>query len=284
MNSWPPENLVALDGTASAWCGGDGARPVLDGILEAAEQLTPGAHVGICAVTDDNGYATLAGTDPLVFMLDELQYDLDEGPGLTAMREGHTVIVDDAESEHRWPRFMSRAVDLGLRSHLGMPISVEGRTVGGLNLYSTAHTSVDAGRLASARLFTAQAAIALGQARRENDLVMALQSSRTIGKAIGLVMERYDLDDHEAFEHLVRWSQNANVKLRDIAAHLIKQSNDLRHLTRARQQPGQQHSPDLTLVPRLETADDRAFASIDGLQTLTHSTTTVEGPTLLSDP
>ena len=255
MNPSPPENFRSLDGSASAWCGG-GTPLMLESILDTAEHLAPGAHVGISVANAAGTYTTLAGTDPLVFVLDELQNDLDEGPGLTAMREGRTVVVDDAESEHRWPRFMSRAVDLGLRSHWGVPISVEDKTLGSVNMYATAHTSVGAGRLAHTRVFAAQAAVALGQAQRENDLVMALQSSRTIGKAIGLVMERFDLDDHEAFAHLVQWSQKSDVTLRDLAAHLVKQSNDLRHLTKATQPPDQDHSPGLTLVGRLDVEDD----------------------------
>jgi GAF domain-containing protein len=252
-------------------------------ILDAAEALAPGGHVGICVVGSDNMYTTLAGTDPLVFILDDMQYALDEGPGITAMREGHTVIVDDAETEHRWPRFMSIAVDLGLRSHLGMPISVEGRTVGGLNLYSTVHASVDAGRLAHARLLAAQAAIALDAAQRENDLVLALQSSRTIGKAIGLVMERLNLDDHEAFAHLTRLSQKSNVALRDIAAHLVKQSNDLRHVAQARQPRQQERSPGLTLVPRFGASDDQELDALAILGLLTDSTAHGDDPTLLSE-
>jgi GAF domain-containing protein len=282
VQPWPPENLVALDGSATAWCGG-GAPPTLRPILDAAEQLAPGSHVGICVASSDNTYTTLAGTDPLVFMLDDMQYALDEGPGITAIREGHTVIVDDAESEHRWPRFMSIAVDLGLRSHLGMPISVEGRTLGGLNMYSTVHASVDAGRLAHARLLAAQAAIALDAARRENDLVLALQSSRTIGKAIGLVMERFNLDDHEAFAHLTKLSQRSSVALRDIAAHLVKQSNDLRHLTQARQPRHQERSPGLTLVPRLDGLDDQELDAIAYVGPLTDSTVHGDDPTLLSE-
>lgn len=230
---------------------------MLSPILDAAEKLVPGGHVGICVASGDNSYATIAGSHPLVFMLDDIQYALDEGPGLTAMREGPPVIIDDAESEHRWPTFMSIAVALGLRSHLGMPIVVEGRTLGGLNIYSTVHTSVDVGRLAHARLLAAQAAISLGQAQRENDLVLALQSSRTIGKAIGLVMERSNLDDHEAFEHLTRLSQRTKVSLGDLAAHLVKQSNDLRHLAKARQPLYESRSSGLTLVPRFDALDDQ---------------------------
>jgi GAF domain-containing protein len=173
---------------------------------------------------------TLAGTHRLVFALDNIQCHLDEGPSLTVIREDHTVIVDDAESEHRWPSFMPYAVGLGLRSYLGVSISVDDTTVGALSLYSTTHMHLDAERLSHAKLFAAQAALALRQAQRETDLRLALRTSRTIGNAVGLVMERFDLDDEEAFEYLARLSQRSNTKLRDLAAHLVKQSNDLRHL------------------------------------------------------
>lgn len=283
MDPFPPENLVALNGSASAWCGG-GASVMLDSILQTAEQLAPGTHVGICVADRSRTYTTLAGTDPLVFMLDELQYDLDDGPGLTAVWEEHTVIVDDAESEHRWPRFMSRAVDLGLRSYLGVPIVAEGRTLGGLNMYSTVHASVDTTRLATAKLLAAQSAVALGQAQREHNLVLALQSSRTIGKAIGVLMERFDLDDHEAFERLIAWSQRTNVKLRDIAAHLVKQSNDLRQFTEAATPRHEQHSPDLTLTPALDPTNDPELDTVAPVPPLTEFTMHSVGHALLSDP
>lgn len=233
MDPYSPEDLVVRDGSAAAWRG-SGPSAILESILDAAEQLAPRTHVGICVANTDKTFTTLAGSDPLVFMLDAMQYDLGEGPALAAMQQGYPVIVDDAESERRWPRFASRAAALGLRSFLGVPIVIDGRTLGGLNMYSTTHTPLDAGRLAHARLFASAAAIGLRQTSRENDLVLALQSSRTIGKATGLVMERFDLDDHEAFAYLAKMSQRANIKLRDLAEHLVRQSNDLRHVTNAR--------------------------------------------------
>ncbi|TPG17832.1 ANTAR domain-containing protein [Pedococcus bigeumensis] len=108
----------------------------------------------------------------------------------------------------------------------------------------------------------AQAAVALGQAQRENDMVMALQSSRTIGKAVGLVMERFDLDDHEAFVQLVKWSEKADVRLRDLATHMVKQSNDLRHVTTATQPSDREQSPGVTLVGRPDAVDDRGLDAL----------------------
>jgi hypothetical protein len=124
----------------------------------------------------------------------------------------------------------------------------------------------------------------LVQAQCENDLVMALQSGRTIGKAIGLVMERFDLDDHEAFLHLATLSQKSTIKLRDVAAHLVEQSNDLRHVAQARQTLRQQHLPGLTLVPRLDATQERGLDAFDGVRPLTNPTAHDEGLTLLPDP
>ena len=263
MDSHLPQDLVNPTGSASAWRG-ERAMPVLDSIIDMARQLVPGTHVGICVADSTGALTTLAGTDALVLALDDMQYAVDEGPSLTAVREGHTVIIDDAESEHRWPRFMPSAVNLGLRSQLGVPINVEDETLGALNLYSTTHTHLDADRLTHARVFAAQAAIALSQSRRENHLAAALQSSRTIGKAIGLTMERFELDDEEAFARLVRLSQESNVKLRDLAAHLVKQSNDLRHVTDRSQPPIQQPTACHITLPGQHTADPCGIDGADG--------------------
>ena len=52
----------------------------------------------------------------------------------------------------------------------------------------------------------------------------ALESRRAIGMAIGIVMERYQIDDDRAFAFLVRVSQHSNVKLRDVAADIISET------------------------------------------------------------
>jgi hypothetical protein len=76
-------------------------------------------QVGVGAVNNAGTLQTLAGTHRLLIALHNLQKHLDQGPALTVIRAGHTVIVDEAESEHHWPSFIPYAIDLGLRSYLG---------------------------------------------------------------------------------------------------------------------------------------------------------------------
>lgn len=59
-------------------------------------------------------------------------------------------------------------------------------------------------------------------AQREiSGLQEALESRLQIGRAEGLLMARYDLDPDAAFALLVRHSQHAHIKLRDVAARLV---------------------------------------------------------------
>jgi signal transduction histidine kinase/DNA-binding response OmpR family regulator len=53
-------------------------------------------------------------------------------------------------------------------------------------------------------------------------LRQALQTNRTTGTAVGIIMTRYDLDAERAFQVLVRTSQQSNRKLHDIAEELVR--------------------------------------------------------------
>jgi AmiR/NasT family two-component response regulator len=53
-------------------------------------------------------------------------------------------------------------------------------------------------------------------------LERALETRGTIGQAIGICIERYGITQEQAFQFLTRLSQDHNVKLRDVAAHLVE--------------------------------------------------------------
>jgi ANTAR domain len=61
----------------------------------------------------------------------------------------------------------------------------------------------------------------VGQQVPATALHQALDSRSKIGTAIGIVIERYQLDPDQAFGLLVRLSQNTNTKLRHVAQTLI---------------------------------------------------------------
>jgi AmiR/NasT family two-component response regulator len=52
-------------------------------------------------------------------------------------------------------------------------------------------------------------------------LTLALETNRVIGAAVGILMERFDLDRAAAFAFLKRMSQSANVTICRLAGNLV---------------------------------------------------------------
>ncbi|HEV7876330.1 MAG TPA: GAF and ANTAR domain-containing protein [Nocardioides sp.] len=205
----------------------DTLEETLAAIAETARISVPGIdHAGISIVTPKGGIETKAATDPIVWEFDRLQYDLAEGPCLSTMRGTPVVSVPRARHDQRWPRFMPQALRLGLRSQLAVRLFLDDEgTMGALNLYSTSQEEIDPDAEHVAELFASHAAIALHQAREVEHLNQALESRKVIGQALGIVMERYGLDENHAFSFLLRASSTSNIKVRDIAAQLVEDTH-----------------------------------------------------------
>lgn len=199
----------------------------LDSIIYAARASLPGVnHVGVSLSHRDGKVETVAATDQLVWDLDNLQHELGEGPCLDAIWQTPVVRVDNARHDQRWPRYIPRAVERGVRSQLALRLYADDDTIGGLNLFSTETDSIPAEVQEAAELFATHAALALGRVRHEEDLNSALLTRKVIGQAVGIVMERYALNEERAFQYLARVSQQSNVKLRDVAAELVQLANE----------------------------------------------------------
>ena len=202
-------------------------QSTLDMIVETAARSLPGIdHVGITIASRDGEMETRAGTDDFVWELDRLQYELGEGPCMHAIGVDPVTTVEWASREQRWPRFMPLAVAKGLRSQMGMRLYTERETLGGLNMYSTSSDTIDPDAVHMAELFAAHASLALGHARREEQLSEALRTRKVIGQAIGILMERHDLDEDGAFAFLTRVSSHSNVKLRTVAQEVVDLRNE----------------------------------------------------------
>jgi PAS domain S-box-containing protein len=63
-------------------------------------------------------------------------------------------------------------------------------------------------------------------ADKQANLEVAMESHRTVGQAVGILVERHRLLPHQAFDRLRKASQNRNLKLRDVAAKVIETGVD----------------------------------------------------------
>jgi GAF domain-containing protein len=163
-----------------------------------------------------------AATDPVVEEIFLWLMAGREGPLVVSMREHTTVLVRDTELDDRWPDWASKVRSLGVRSVLDVPLTTAAGTVGVLGLYSVKPDAFDADDQAIAQILARHASVAVATARKEETLALAIDARKLVGQAMGILMERYQLDEARAFEVLKRYSQDTNTKLRDVAQQLIE--------------------------------------------------------------
>ena len=113
-----------------------------------------------------------------------------------------------------------------MRSLLAIRLLAD-RTLGALNLYARLPRAYGATDRATGVIFATHAGIALAaveartEAHRVEHLEQALSSRELIGQAQGILMERERITPDQAFDVLRRASQHLNVKLREVAQHLV---------------------------------------------------------------
>ncbi len=219
--------IVALNSAADAMNVASDVQATLEAIAAQAQRTLPGIdHVGVSVVSPAGRLMTIVSNHEVVRRLDDLQYALGEGPCVTAVTEDRTVVVENVRHEQRWPAFMREAVPLGLRAQLGIRLFKDESGVGALNMYSLTHDHLDPHLGHLAELFAGHAAHALRHARLSEQLETALKTRSLIGQAIGILMERYDIDEPRAFDYLVRTSTTSNIKLRNVARSVVDERSN----------------------------------------------------------
>jgi GAF domain-containing protein len=195
--------------------------------LLAARLVANGLSCGM-TMRPNGRPVTVACSDPLAAEVDEVQYRLDDGPCLHAMRQGILVRIDDTAERARWPHFESKAASHGIGACLALPLLADGKPVGALNLYARAAGAFGARETQRAERFAENASGALALALRlssyaalTDQLRSSLASRTVIDQAIGVIMAQERCGQARAFSLLRSASQNRNVKLRDIAAAIV---------------------------------------------------------------
>ncbi len=204
-----------------------GVDEALQLVVDLSIELIAGCDLADVMLVCSSGVTTPVATDPLAVTVDRAQVESGEGPCLHVAGDGDRVVrVGDLASDLRWPAFGPRASALGVRSALSFRLSFgDGRASrgGALNLYGHAREAFDGGAVRLGEVFADQCATVMSAAIEIEGLHTALASRDTIGQAKGILMERFNIDGAEAFDLLKRASQTRNIKLNQIAEHVVAQ-------------------------------------------------------------
>ena len=192
------------------------------GLARVAVPSTQAA--GLTLIRADRPPTTVASTGTGPPAVDLLQYELHEGPCLDAADGPSVTLSPDVSRDPRWPSFGRRCeASTGVRSVLALRLPLGGEDRAALSFYSTAVDAFSPDDVVAASVLAPLAALVLEAHLRRSDvgnLHAALESSRTIGMAVGILMASHRVGREEAFALLRTASMALNAKLRDVAAEV----------------------------------------------------------------
>jgi GAF domain-containing protein len=203
-----PELLHRLTGHASAVVDGCGAGIMLEGL--------------------DGDLGFVAASEERIVAAERHQERVESGACYEAYRRNELIVVEDLETDDRWPDYSARMIELGLRSVLGVPMNAFGRTIGVINIYRDTASTWSAQDIDAAQIVSSMSAgyiINANHVQEQTDLAahlqLALDSRDVIGQAKGILMSSQGIDADTAFEALRAASQASNRKLREVAQELV---------------------------------------------------------------
>lgn len=188
----------------------------------AAHAVPHAIGVGLTLVRGDREPTPLAASNELAGIVDAIETECGEGPCLDAIEYDDITVANDlARDGSRWPKFVERALqETPVRSMFGARILLSGADRGALNFYARDPNAFDQLDIGIGAMLSAIASIALQHSleqKRRVNLEIALESSRVIGMAMGIIMANQLCTADQAFDALRRVSQETNRKLRDVA-------------------------------------------------------------------
>jgi GAF domain-containing protein len=192
--------------------------------------VPPADLVGITLMVDGE-IGTYVFTHPEIPEIDRAQYEHGAGPCVDAFKTGEVFTIRSTDTEQRWPAFCKVAREHGVFSTLSLPMIVN-RPIGALNLYSYTEDAFTVPDVAAGEAFATQAAYLLANAQAywdarslSENLATAMESRSVIEQAKGVIVNAQGITPEDAFKILVAQSQHENVKLRDIAARIVREAH-----------------------------------------------------------
>jgi GAF domain-containing protein len=181
-----------------------------------------GAGLVLTTGQDDGAlWWSAAVTDSVIELSDRLQLDNGSGPTLAMVAEGHDLlVVSDSSRETRWAAWSTGLAELGLRSALLVRLGVRDTTYGVLQMFDRRPDAFGREDVEVADVLARHASIAVAGAQQEASLWRQADARKQVGQAQGILMERFGVDADQAFGLLRRYSQENNLKLREVAARL----------------------------------------------------------------
>ncbi|MFF2028701.1 GAF and ANTAR domain-containing protein [Arthrobacter sp. NPDC058192] len=197
-------------------------------VFSASKLPAPEPMLCAISVERDGRPITVASSSNAAKRMDEKQYGADDGPCLTALREGRTVVAADLKTSERWKRYAEAVADDGITSVLAVPVDAGANAAAALNCYARSTKTFDAATIAAVESYAVPLSRILRLALRVHRLETipeglhaALQSRAVIDAALSLIMAQTRGSREDAAALLHEMALSNKQQLKQIAADIL---------------------------------------------------------------
>jgi GAF domain-containing protein len=199
-------------------------------LCQVCRDVTGVTGAGIMLITGDVAHGSACTTDTVSALVEQLQYDLGEGPCLDAYHQDHPVLEPDLADPDtpRWMAFTVTAVDAGARAVFGFPLRIGAVRLGALNLYNDRPGNLTDDQYMDALVMSdlAAHALLLLQAHAPPDTMAAeLEASANlqsvVHQATGMVAVQLDVPVSQALIRLRAHAFGNDRPLTDVARDIV---------------------------------------------------------------
>jgi hypothetical protein len=199
-------------------------------LCQVCAEITGMSGAGIMLMDGDVPRGSVCTTNAVSDLLEQLQYELGEGPCVDAYQQNRPVLEPDLvnPATHRWLAFREPAINAGVRALFGFPLRVGAVRLGALNLFSDRPGALSDDQHADALAMAdvaAQAVLILQADAPPDQLASQLEAGANfqyvVHQAAGMVAAQLDVTVGEALIRLRAHAFANNTPLDDVAHAVV---------------------------------------------------------------
>ena len=199
-------------------------------LCEVCADITGVTGAGLMLMSGDVPRGPVCTTDAVAAVIEQLQYDLGEGPCVDAYNHDRPVLEPDlaAPAAPRWLAFSGPALDAGVRAIFGFPLQVGAARLGALNLYKDQPGSLTSEQHADALVMSdiaAQALLVLQADAEPGKVAAALEAGADfqygVHQAAGMVAAQLEVSVGQALIRLRAFAFGNDRSLTEVAGDVV---------------------------------------------------------------
>ena len=189
--------------------------------------LLPISGAAISVFDQSRRTSLIHSTDAVATRLEELHFDLGDGPLFDAFASSSAVSVPDLSDSQRWPAFIRSAAELGVGAIFVFPLMLGAACAGGVTCYRTTpgpldDDAIEVGAALSHAIASPASlqAIVLAQGEPLDDHI-SLELRREVYQATGMVLWQLNLTATDAFSRIRAYAFSSGSTVQEVAHDVV---------------------------------------------------------------